>query len=83
MKELLQTWGCTVNVLPHGKTLLALRDSLWEPPDVILADYNLGDENGMDLIAELRGQYGCRIQAALVTADRSSQLRDRAAAEDI
>ncbi|PRD50470.1 hybrid sensor histidine kinase/response regulator [Phyllobacterium myrsinacearum] len=83
MKELLQTWGCTVNVLTHGKTLLALRDSLGEPPDVILADYNLGDENGMDLIAELRSQYGCRIQAALVTADRSSQLRDRAAAEDI
>lgn len=83
MKELLQTWSCVVEVLTNGKGLEALCQSHKEPPDVILADYNLEDENGIDLIGYLRGQYGCPIQAALVTADRSSQLRDRAAAADI
>jgi len=83
MKELLQTWGCVVEVLTNGKGLEALCQNLGEPPDMILADYNLEDENGIDLIGYLRGQYGCSIQAALVTADRSSQLRDRAAAAAI
>ncbi|MDA4633180.1 response regulator, partial [Escherichia coli] len=49
MKELLQTWGCAVEVLTNGKGLEALCQNLGEPPDMILADYNLEDENGIDL----------------------------------
>ncbi|MBA8877172.1 PAS domain-containing hybrid sensor histidine kinase/response regulator [Phyllobacterium myrsinacearum] len=83
MKELLQSWGCTVDALSQGKALRRLCQNRTEPPDLILADYNLGDETGLDLIAYVRDHYDCSIRAALVTAERSSQLRNRAAADDV
>jgi CheY-like chemotaxis protein len=52
-------------------------------PDVLLVDYHLDDGNGIDAIAALRGKLGDALPAALVTADRSPQVRERARAKDI
>ena len=51
-------------------------------PDVLLVDYHLDDGNGVDAIAVLRGKRD-PLPAALVTADRSPQVRDRAREQDI
>jgi signal transduction histidine kinase len=83
MQELLQSWGCIVNTLSDGHALTRFCQIHTEPPDVILADYDLGEETGRDLIACMRDHYAHSIRAALVTAERSSQLRNRATADDI
>ncbi|WP_100000159.1 PAS domain-containing hybrid sensor histidine kinase/response regulator [Phyllobacterium zundukense] len=83
MRELLTTWGCDVMSLSGGKALRTYCLENKRAPDVLLADYNLADENGLDLIGFTRGHFDHHIQAALVTADRSDQVRERASAEDI
>ncbi|WP_245425333.1 hypothetical protein [Phyllobacterium brassicacearum] len=49
----------------------------------MLVDYNLDNENGLDLIGYARTQLDHHIGAALVTADRSDHVRARASAEDV
>ncbi|QND51875.1 PAS domain-containing hybrid sensor histidine kinase/response regulator [Phyllobacterium sp. 628] len=83
MKELLETWKCVAHGVSSGAALKEYCTKQAASPGVILADYNLKDENGLDLVRFARGHFDCHIQAALVTAERSEQLRDRAAAEDV
>ena len=52
-----------------------LDEQLFLPPDVILADYHLDGEDGLELIARLRSRYGRDMQALLLTADRSEELK--------
>ncbi|MRG56391.1 response regulator [Phyllobacterium sp. SYP-B3895] len=83
MQELLATWGCYVVMLDSGEALKAYCQDNPAVPDVILADYNLGDENGIEMVAYTREYFQRHIPAALVTADRSNATRDQANAEDI
>jgi CheY-like chemotaxis protein len=50
---------------------------------VILADYNLDNENGLELIQYTRENFQRHLKAALITADRSDEVRERAALEDV
>jgi CheY-like chemotaxis protein len=52
-------------------------------PDVVLADYNLEEENGLELVRFVREHFAREIPAALITADRSDPLRERATAQDV
>ena len=55
MRLLLEGWGC--NVVTHsGSQSIERSDAI--RPDIILADYHLDGENGLDLIRKLRGRYG-------------------------
>lgn len=83
LRELLATWGCNVTTLDSFQALRAHCDREGAIPDVILADYNLGDENGIELIRFVRGHFQRHICAALVTAERSNAVRTLADAEDI
>ncbi|MCR4267168.1 PAS domain-containing hybrid sensor histidine kinase/response regulator [Nitratireductor sp. ZSWI3] len=78
MQHLLEGWGCSVRTAEGSETLPG-RDAA--APDVILADYHLNGENGLDLIAVLRSRYGNDTPAVLITADRSSEVRT--AADDL
>mgnify|MGYP000322976057 CR=1 FL=1 len=52
-------------------------------PDVVIADYLLdGDENGLDAIARMRARNG-NVPAVIVSADRSTELRARAAQANV
>ncbi|MHC1550083.1 hybrid sensor histidine kinase/response regulator [Phyllobacterium sp. K27] len=80
LEELLNAWGCTTVGFRTGK---AVNEYCFEnpmPPDAILADYNLAEENGLDLIQSAREHYGKDIDAALITADRSEEVQHRTAA---
>ncbi|MEK1889000.1 MAG: NahK/ErcS family hybrid sensor histidine kinase/response regulator [Phyllobacterium sp.] len=83
LKELLATWGCSVVMLDSGEKLKAYCQDNPPAPDVILADYNLRDESGIDIIGYAREHFQLHVPAALVTADRSNAVRDHANAEDI
>ncbi|MDP1909817.1 MAG: hypothetical protein Q8K85_16075, partial [Hyphomicrobium sp.] len=48
-----------------------------------IADYHLDEGNGISAISGLRDRFGAHLPAILVTADRSSDLRERAAKHDI
>ncbi|SDP56113.1 hybrid sensor histidine kinase/response regulator [Phyllobacterium sp. OV277] len=83
MKALLQSWGCKVDVLNHSGALSSFCQNHTSAPDVILTDYNLGEATGIDLVEYARNHYDCQIKAALVTAERSNQLRHHAMSTDV
>jgi CheY-like chemotaxis protein len=82
MRLLLEGWGCNVAAFSGWQAFKAGQAGT-PPPDVILADYHLDGENGLDVIEKLRKLYGIEIPAMLVTADRSSEVRSAADALDI
>ncbi|WP_420959412.1 PAS domain-containing hybrid sensor histidine kinase/response regulator [Brucella sp. IR073] len=82
MEILLGGWGCQVATARSGAELKAVLAEGGMTPDIILADYHLNNENGLDLIGEARGYYG-KLPAVLVTADRSNEVRLRAEAEEV
>ena len=73
MRILLSGWGCVVETAGS----LADCDSLiargWRP-DAVIADYHLGDGNGISAIARLRDAFG-PLPAILITADRTPEVR--------
>ncbi|MBN9044535.1 MAG: hybrid sensor histidine kinase/response regulator [Rhizobiales bacterium] len=83
METLLGGWGCKVTVLGSGaalKTFCAGRDV---PPDIIVADYHLLHENGLDMIGFARESFRAAIPAILLTADRSREVSRRAEDENV
>jgi len=82
MTVLLSGWGCHVITAPD---LEEAQSQLGKGvrPDVLLVDYHLDEGNGIDTITALRGKLGASFPAALITADRSPQVRDEARDKDI
>ncbi len=91
MLTLLQGWGCdvvAVEALEPARQAAALRG---RGPDIILADLHLGDgmedrpdgQDGLEVIARLRQDWGRPIPAVLITADRAQDLRRRCQAAGI
>ena len=82
MEVLLQGWDCVVASgigLPDIEAALeagAIR------PDVIIADFHVGDIDGIAIVATLRERHGF-CPAVLITADRSPAVKARAMAADI
>ena len=53
-------------------------------PDVILADYHLGDGAvGDEAVAALRHEIGYAVPAVIITADRMPDLRERLTASGL
>lgn len=83
LQELLNAWDCRVISVKTGKEIRAYCLNNQPVPDVILADYNLEEETGLDLIHFVRDHYGSPINAALITADRSEEVQQSATAADV
>ena len=81
MKLLLEGWGCRVTGHSGLQSVLRADDQL--RPDIILADYHLDGEHGLDVIAALREHYAATTPAILITADRSNEVRDAADLIDV
>ena len=78
MRSLLTQWGCTVITATSGQEALKCA-----PVDVVLADYHLDQENGLQVIALMRERFGRDLPALLLTADRSHDVRALADAADV
>jgi CheY-like chemotaxis protein len=74
MQTLLGGWGCIVKTASGGKAACAVVEDF--EPDIVLADYHLEDETGIDVVARLRDIVSSDLPAILITADRSPQVRD-------
>lgn len=73
MKALLDGWGCEVSTAESAEQ--AMTQSRLAP-ELILADYHLDNEaTGTDAVAALRAHFKQMVPAAILTADRSSELR--------
>jgi PAS domain S-box-containing protein len=78
MKALLGGWDAQVFTARGVAEAVALFESEAAAIDVILADYHLNRDDGLDLIERLRTVAGRPVPAILVTADRSRLVQDRA-----
>jgi Na+/proline symporter/signal transduction histidine kinase len=79
MRLLLSGWGCEVteaDSLETARLLAAKRQA----PDLVIADYHLGDGTGIEAIHVLRDAFGGDLPAMLITADRSPEVRAEAEA---
>lgn len=82
MRLLLESWGCAVET-HTGSPGIGKRAQDAPPPDLVLADYHLDRETGIEVVMRLRHRFGADLPAALVTADRSTELRAAAERLDI
>jgi signal transduction histidine kinase len=80
MRLLLEGWGCRVATHSGSRTAEAEEGG---PPDIVLADYHLDGETGLEAIARLRRRHGGGTPAVLITADRSNEVRALAAGMDV
>lgn len=74
MVALLQGWGCAVvaaETRGQAESRLAARGLI---PQVLIADYHLGPEVGIDVIAHMRRTFGEGLPAILLTADRTQSV---------
>ena len=83
MALLIAGWGCNVGQATSMGEIEALVASQELPPELVVADYHLGDGNGVQAIMRLREAYKADIPALLVTADRSLEVRAEAERHDI
>ncbi|WP_150288374.1 hybrid sensor histidine kinase/response regulator [Rhabdaerophilum calidifontis] len=82
MRTLLEGWGCTVTTGANAAAILtAVRSGT--PPTLALVDYQLDEGNGLVAIRALRRRLRPGLPAALITADRSTEVRDQAAAAGV
>lgn len=82
MRTLLSKWGVCVHLALNQSQALAKFDT--HRPDVLLMDYQLSnDEDGLQVISRLRERAGQALPAALVTANKESELKERCLTMDV
>lgn len=74
MRSLLEQWGCQVICAPSLREAM-LRCSKGRAPDVVLADYHLDEETGVDVLQALSLHWQRPIKAVVISADNSDELR--------
>ena len=83
MQTLLKGWGCSVIT---ATTISEAMDIIWTTritPDALLLDYHLDLSNGIQGAGIIRKRFDIDFPAALITADRSPEVRTDAKLENI
>ena len=83
MKTLLGGWGCMVITAADRASACDAVEKAGIAPQGLIADYHLDKGDGIAAIIALRGIYGDDLPSVLITADRSHEVRDHAAAHNI
>jgi signal transduction histidine kinase len=79
MTALLSGWGCQPFMAKTARDAVRLLKAAGQAPDLMLVDYHLDEGDGLTALAEVRRRLGEDVPAILVTADRSAELKERAA----
>jgi signal transduction histidine kinase/CheY-like chemotaxis protein len=69
MAELFDNWNIDLVTAHSATEAEQWLDSVGRPPDVIVSDYRLPDEDGIEVVRRLRQKFGRDIPAILVTGD--------------
>ena len=84
MRDLLQGWGCEVTTAGSAAEALERAAAGPAPIDVVISDMGLpGQGNGIDAIVALRGRFGTRLPALLITGDTSQAALQAARAANL
>jgi signal transduction histidine kinase/CheY-like chemotaxis protein len=77
---LISRWRCVAISAASGRE--ALEETVWRGirPDLLLVDYHLDGETGLDAIAQVRSGLAAEIPAILVTADYTRETEDQVVA---
>ncbi|MBR9871160.1 MAG: response regulator [Gammaproteobacteria bacterium] len=76
MQMLLERWGCEVLLALSRDQALAELERTGKRPQAILADYHLDyDQTGFDAIHRVRKYLGEDVPGAIITADRTDEVR--------
>ncbi len=78
MALLVSGWGCSVQCAGSIQEMDTLISDQTIPPDLVIADYHLGDGSGIGAILRLRALYQMELPALLITADRTAEVRAEA-----
>jgi Na+/proline symporter/signal transduction histidine kinase/CheY-like chemotaxis protein len=78
MAVLIAGWGCTVATARSRNDIDTITARREPPPDVVIADYHLDDDDGIEAVLMLRAHYQADIPALLITADRTPEVRAEA-----
>ena len=81
MRSLLENWHCKVLQASDAAQAFAVMSEAGAAPDLILVDYHLAAETGIDCIGAIRAKAGYDVPAILITADRSPGVEERGARE--
>jgi CheY-like chemotaxis protein len=81
LEALLGQWGIITRKATSRAVAISFAEI--EVSDLIIADFHIGPDDGLDLIADIRERWGVRAPAILITADPSPELRARAAGADV
>jgi signal transduction histidine kinase/CheY-like chemotaxis protein len=76
MQSLLEQWGCQVTTARD----LGQAMSLWReeyPPQLVLADFHLDNETGLDVLEALQYHWQQSLAAVIISADNSDEVRDK------
>ena len=83
LTALLSHWGVTVVPALDAQAAMNALGNNTGAIDAILADFHIDQDDGIALVLRMREEAGHAIPAVLITADRSKQVIDAAAAADI
>ncbi len=75
MRTLLSGWDCIVITASDSRSAVAMIASSGAVPDVILADYQLDNETGLDAIALVRETLHNEIAGVIITANHSPEVQ--------
>jgi len=81
MRELLGGWGCHVTCYENGDDVL--KNLHKDKPRLLLADYHIDKQTGLDVIESARQTQPNDFVAVLITADRSSAVRQACKSADV
>ena len=81
VQTLLAQWGCAVVAATSGRDALRQLADSHRPPDVLICDYRLNqEEDGIGVVEAIRNEFNTEIPAVLITGDTDpSQIRRIAA----
>jgi signal transduction histidine kinase len=76
METLLAGWNCSVLKAKDTQEALELVRASSQPPEIILADYHLDKETGLNAVQAIRKEMGYEVPAVVITADRSPEVQE-------
>ncbi len=76
MQTLLAGWDCSVLKATDSTEALEQIRTSSHPPEIILADYHLDEETGLDAVKVIREELGYEVPAVVITADRSPEVEE-------
>ena len=77
--DLIARWDCTAIAAGDGAEALRLLAAGERRPDLLLVDYHLDEETGVEVIDALREAWGADVPAVVVTADYGRETEERLA----